>query len=682
MRLVKFYFLMFFVAATLSAQYQTRVNYGAKFEPTGNKILMGAGQKNPSDYVGFAEVMGKNLYPDFYMHYCGLSNSSDYLALELEPLDRLVEYLPDTVGIQLGLGFTGSDGTYGPKAAAVAQGKFDADLTALAAKFNTYNRRVFVCIGYECNGTWNCYNATDYVAAFRYIDNFFRSRVPKYASVWCTHPVDNMTKINTYYPGDSYVDWWSTDIFEAKWFTHANTTAFLAAAVTHGKPVMIGESTPVDATGTGAARWSSWYNGYFNMIKNNPVIKAVSYINSQWKYTSNPTWGDARIEKDAVVACNFRTEMKNSIYKTINPSNTQYIKTINAVSDSYVRNGSYASTVYKSATSNLIMNRPNGDNAITYIKFDLSNITSQVGTVSNATLFLDYQTDTWDPTTVDIYSVETNWDENTLTWNNKPAFGTLLTGAGNNVLTDMWVRITKMTNIGTYLKAAILAGKQFVGFAITNYVTPYPANTDQLEINSLEVTDALKPSIALLHSGETLLCGCEDTTPPTAPTAVNASSLTGTSFTLNWTAATDFVAVTGYDVFKDGSPIGSTTGATSLAISGLTPETTYSMTVKAKDAAANISPASSPISVNTSLSDVYQLILRDVNVIVVDKQIITKLSSIQRISSVSIIDGHGTIINSIQTADKQIITCVPIPGIYLVRVVNESKVFTQKVMVK
>lgn len=92
-----------------------------------------------------------------------------------------------------------------------------------------------------------------------------------------------------------------------------------------------------------------------------------------------------------------------------------------------------------------------------------------------------------------------------------------------------------------------------------------------------------------------------DRTAPTAPTNLTSSAVAVTSFTLTWTAATDNVGVTGYVVLRDGVQIGTPTG-TSFAVTALAPSTTYSMTVKAKDAAGNVSAASAPLSVKT-LSD-------------------------------------------------------------------------------
>jgi chitodextrinase len=89
-----------------------------------------------------------------------------------------------------------------------------------------------------------------------------------------------------------------------------------------------------------------------------------------------------------------------------------------------------------------------------------------------------------------------------------------------------------------------------------------------------------------------------DTTAPTAPTLA-ASGTTATTTNLSWSGASDNVAVTGYDVYRNGSLLGSTTNATTYAVSGLTASTAYTFNVKAKDAAGNVSANSNTVSVTT-----------------------------------------------------------------------------------
>jgi chitodextrinase len=89
-----------------------------------------------------------------------------------------------------------------------------------------------------------------------------------------------------------------------------------------------------------------------------------------------------------------------------------------------------------------------------------------------------------------------------------------------------------------------------------------------------------------------------DTVAPTAPT-LTAAGTTTTSTNLSWSGATDNIAVTGYDVFRNGALIGSTTTATTFAVTGLAASTVYTFTVKSKDAAGNVSPDSNSVSVTT-----------------------------------------------------------------------------------
>jgi len=89
-----------------------------------------------------------------------------------------------------------------------------------------------------------------------------------------------------------------------------------------------------------------------------------------------------------------------------------------------------------------------------------------------------------------------------------------------------------------------------------------------------------------------------DAVAPTAPT-LSASGTTQTTTNLSWSGATDNVAVTGYDVLRNGALIGSTTTATTFAVTGLTAATVYSFTIRSKDAAGNVSPDSNSVSVTT-----------------------------------------------------------------------------------
>lgn len=90
-----------------------------------------------------------------------------------------------------------------------------------------------------------------------------------------------------------------------------------------------------------------------------------------------------------------------------------------------------------------------------------------------------------------------------------------------------------------------------------------------------------------------------DTQAPTTPTNVVASNQTTTSVDLSWTLSSDNVGVTGYDIFVNDVLTSQTTNATTVSISGLTPNTTYAFTVQAKDLINNKSTKSTVLNAAT-----------------------------------------------------------------------------------
>ncbi|WP_074406550.1 GEVED domain-containing protein [Aquimarina megaterium] len=90
-----------------------------------------------------------------------------------------------------------------------------------------------------------------------------------------------------------------------------------------------------------------------------------------------------------------------------------------------------------------------------------------------------------------------------------------------------------------------------------------------------------------------------DSEAPTAPTNLTASNITKTSVSLSWTASTDNIGVSKYDVYQDNSMVTSVT-TTTTNITGLTANTAYQFKIKAKDAAGNTSGYSNTVDVKTT----------------------------------------------------------------------------------
>lgn len=101
-----------------------------------------------------------------------------------------------------------------------------------------------------------------------------------------------------------------------------------------------------------------------------------------------------------------------------------------------------------------------------------------------------------------------------------------------------------------------------------------------------------------------------ETEPPAAPAHPLATALSSSAIRLTWDASTDNVGVTGYDIFSGGVLL-ETTLATVYTNTGLMASTLYSYTVKAKDAAGNVSSASSPASATTLAAEVLATVLAE-----------------------------------------------------------------------
>jgi endonuclease I/chitodextrinase len=90
-----------------------------------------------------------------------------------------------------------------------------------------------------------------------------------------------------------------------------------------------------------------------------------------------------------------------------------------------------------------------------------------------------------------------------------------------------------------------------------------------------------------------------DNSAPSIPANVTVTSITGTSFIVNWAASTDDTGVTNYEIYLNGSLHGSTSNTTYTA-TGLTENTAYAVRVLAKDATNNSSAQSTAVNETTT----------------------------------------------------------------------------------
>lgn len=122
-----------------------------------------------------------------------------------------------------------------------------------------------------------------------------------------------------------------------------------------------------------------------------------------------------------------------------------------------------------------------------------------------------------------------------------------------------------------------------------------PLKAGSNKIRATATSDAGGPNLDRVG-----VAAAADTQAPTRPGQPSCPDIGENGLTLAWGAATDNVGVTAYDIYEHGNKISEAPGSsTSKALTGLTPDTTYNLTVIARDASGNTSPASPVVDCRT-----------------------------------------------------------------------------------
>lgn len=253
----------------------------------------------------------------------------------------------------------------------IANGKYDQSIKTLSKYLHSLApRKVFLRIGYEFDGPWNCYSPKHYKAAFRRIALSLKNdKVSNVVTVWqsATWPDATIAGENTalydgtqedhlanWYPGDDVVDWIGVSVFYrdlSQWnYTPPTTPQFLQQklldfARNKNKPVMIAEAAPqgyrtgkltsspihenIQTPVTQEDIWQNWYQLLFDYIEQNKdVIRAAAYINTHWDAQTrwqcksgipagssgcaDGNWGDSRIQANGYIKKKWLEQVNNS----------------------------------------------------------------------------------------------------------------------------------------------------------------------------------------------------------------------------------------------------------------------------------------------------------------------------------------------------------------------------------
>ena len=354
-----------------------------KFVPPSGKSIMFVGQDSEtiSDYIRDVpedNLEGVTLYtmlksPDPEQTLSGVFSLGNWNSGDVDFAQTLSQ--APNAALAIGLAFDACNDV--DHATKIANGEYDESIKTFAGYLASLApRKVFLRIGYEFDGMWNCYNPESYKLAYRVIAEGVRDIAPDNVTmVWqsATWPAPEFAgvrahlydhndpeHINKWYPGDDVVDWVSISVFYrdlSQFNFYVSITPadaqqkFLDFARAKGKPIFISESAPqgyriglethsfiglnAQTPRSAEAIWRDWYQPYFDFIYDNQdVIRGVAYINTHWEAQSrwycapNATagttqcpegnWGDSRVQANDYIKAQWLKRVNDGVKWTQN----------------------------------------------------------------------------------------------------------------------------------------------------------------------------------------------------------------------------------------------------------------------------------------------------------------------------------------------------------------------------
>ncbi|MBG7606102.1 MAG: hypothetical protein IZT58_15980 [Actinobacteria bacterium] len=281
-----------------------------KFVPPTGKTLLIVGQ-NLEDINEYTADFPHEPAPGGWMAYWGVPSTDGLWNTEVNEWgytqnhQELVHSFPHSV-LQSALWMVGKWDI----AKKTAEGEYDHVIRDFSTWAKTVNCPIYLRIGYEFDGPHNELEPSEYVTAYKQVVDIIREEdVSNVAFVWHSYaaPPWEGHPLESWYPGDDYVDWVAVSLFGHMYGSDLgpDAKAVFDFAKTHKKPVMVAESSPVYGIFDGDLRsWDTWFVNYFSLAyeKN---IKAISFVNVDWtQYRPDvpPDWQNARLQNNETVA--------------------------------------------------------------------------------------------------------------------------------------------------------------------------------------------------------------------------------------------------------------------------------------------------------------------------------------------------------------------------------------------
>ena len=246
--------------------------------------------------------------------------------------------------------------------------------------------------------------------------------------------------------------------------------------------------------------------------------------------------------------------------------------TFNAIADARVQE---ANTSTNYGASYLRTDGASNPDVESYLRFALSGISGQV---TSARLRL-YDTDNGTANGPAAYATTSSWTETGITWANRPARTSAAHDDKGAIATGSFVE---------WDVKPLVTGNGAASFVLAT------GSNDGANFASREDgTASRRPQLIVTFTPQV------DASAPEPPADLVAQATGPTQVGLTWSAATDDIGVTGYEVYRNGALVATLGNVTSYQDTGLAPATTYAYTVRALDGSGKRSTDSNTASAIT-----------------------------------------------------------------------------------
>jgi chitodextrinase len=328
----------------------------------------------------------------------------------------------------------------------------------------------------------------------------------------------------------------------------------------------------VGVTGYNVYRWTGPATPTPNPLPA-PLATVTTTSYSDTSAAASSTYNYLVKAKDAA---NNLSADSNTATVTTPPASTTV--TANPIADAKVQEQNPGSNF---ATTTLQVDAGSGVRVNSYLRFTINGLSGAIQSAKLRALATSDGT-SFGPS---VSATNGSWTETGVTWSNQPGPTGPSYGGATAIPPNTWAEWDVkplVTGNGTY-----------------NFVLTTP-NTDGIFFSSREDANTANRPQLIVTSGSGG-GGGGDITPPTQPTGLTATAVSSSQINLAWTASTDNVGVSGYDIYRGGTYLKSVT-TTSTSDTGLAASTTYTYYVIARDAAGNSSTPSATASATTQPS--------------------------------------------------------------------------------